>query len=203
MSVSAVDVQYLDIVGQLRGHQVLELVFTQGAGGSVFPSVRLELGDKGADGSFHDGLRWKVNEHSKKKSQQSCKLKERNCSEKQRLWSHLLRDAVWCVTAGIKNYVPPLWPSCLYTHIYIHVCSISVHWCKDQRKTLPSSPPSSRLTLSLSDFHSTGVTHHITAHIHSYRNTHTQHRKKKTPPKGKIVLMIAQTHFSVSAEQGI
>lgn len=47
---------YLYIVGKLRGHQVLEFLFAQGAGGSVFPGVCLELGDKGADGSFHDGL---------------------------------------------------------------------------------------------------------------------------------------------------
>lgn len=47
---------YLDIVGQLRGHQVVELLFAQGAGGSVLPSIVLELGDDGADGGFHDDL---------------------------------------------------------------------------------------------------------------------------------------------------
>lgn len=47
---------YLDIVGQLRGHQVVELLLTQGARGPILPSVRLELGDKGADGSLHDGV---------------------------------------------------------------------------------------------------------------------------------------------------
>lgn len=46
---------YLDKVGQLRGHQAVELLLAQGAGGSIFPSKRLELGDEGADGSFHGG----------------------------------------------------------------------------------------------------------------------------------------------------
>lgn len=44
---------YLDIVGQLRGHQLVELLLAQGAGRAVLPGVRLELGDHGADGSFH------------------------------------------------------------------------------------------------------------------------------------------------------
>lgn len=47
---------YLHIVGQLRGHQVVEFLFAQGAGGSVLPSIVLELGDDGGDGGFHDGL---------------------------------------------------------------------------------------------------------------------------------------------------
>lgn len=45
---------YLDQIGQLRGHQVVKLFFAQGAGRSVFPSERLKLGHKGADGSLHD-----------------------------------------------------------------------------------------------------------------------------------------------------
>lgn len=44
---------YLDIVGQLRGHQLVELLLAQGAGGAVLPGVRLELGNQGADGGFH------------------------------------------------------------------------------------------------------------------------------------------------------
>lgn len=47
---------YLDKVGQLRGHQVVELLLAQGAGGPILPSECLELGDEGADGGFHDGL---------------------------------------------------------------------------------------------------------------------------------------------------
>lgn len=47
---------YLDIIGELRGHQVVELLLTQGARGLILPGVRLELGDKGADGSLHDGV---------------------------------------------------------------------------------------------------------------------------------------------------
>lgn len=46
---------YLDIVWQLGDHQVLEFVFAQGAGGPILPGTRLELGDDGEDGSFHDG----------------------------------------------------------------------------------------------------------------------------------------------------
>lgn len=44
---------YLHIVGQLRGHQLVELLLAQGAGGAVLPGVRLELGDQGADGGLH------------------------------------------------------------------------------------------------------------------------------------------------------
>lgn len=45
---------YLDKVGQLGGHQAVELLLAQGAGGSIFPSECLELGDQSADGRFHD-----------------------------------------------------------------------------------------------------------------------------------------------------
>lgn len=45
---------YLDKVGQLRSHQLVELLLAQGAGGAVLASKSLELGDQSADGSFHD-----------------------------------------------------------------------------------------------------------------------------------------------------
>lgn len=51
---------YLDIVGKLRCHQIVEFLFAQGAGGSIFASICLKLGDKGADCVFHDGFCWGV-----------------------------------------------------------------------------------------------------------------------------------------------
>lgn len=48
---------YLDEVGQLRGHQAVELVFAQSAGRSILPSVHLELANEGDDGGFHDAER--------------------------------------------------------------------------------------------------------------------------------------------------
>lgn len=93
---------YLDIVGQLRGHQVLEFVFAQGAGGSIFPSVCLELVNKGADGSFHDALCGDLESKMKRETKASTKIfhtrYKTNCTEKQCLCSHLLCwDAVRCV----------------------------------------------------------------------------------------------------------
>lgn len=44
---------YLDVVGQLRGHQLVELLRAQGGGGGVVPGEPLELGDQGADGGLH------------------------------------------------------------------------------------------------------------------------------------------------------
>ena len=67
---------YLDVVGQLLSHQVVEFFFTQG-GGSILTGVHLELGDKSVDGSFHDET-WRIKKerkistnsfHTSKKSQ--------------------------------------------------------------------------------------------------------------------------------------
>lgn len=71
---------YLDIVGQLRGHQLVELLLAQGATGAVLPGVRLELGDQGADGGFHgdfEGTKIEEKEMKWKVGQQP--LEERGC----------------------------------------------------------------------------------------------------------------------------
>ena len=179
---------YLDIVGQLRGHQVVEFLFAQGAGGSVLPSIVLELGDDGADGGFHDGLCWGLKVKKTDNCEQSCEVKRGTVRKDKRPWSHLLRrDAVRCVVAATKKCVPPLWPPLWIYMPHLHPV---MHTSAENSLTCPLHPHPAGwrylclISTSLGDRHE--------------KTTKKQQKKKKKkkvpfrPTKGKIVLMVAQ-----------
>lgn len=95
---------YLDKVGQLRGHQAVELVFAQSAGGSIFPSVHLELANEGADGGFHDTETIKLNEYRKEILSKAAKSKLEIVLKAVAVVSPV---EMFCV-AGTKSCVPML-----------------------------------------------------------------------------------------------
>lgn len=98
---------YLDIVGQLGGHQVVELLLTQGARGPILPGVRLELGDKGADGSLHDGVcalrPWKqINTQTGESNQKLETASQSNWRGR----GLICCDALRCVLTGNRSCIP-------------------------------------------------------------------------------------------------
>lgn len=157
----------------------MELFFAQGAGRSVFPSERLKLGHKGADGSLHDA-------ENKTEADRTISTQALKSKIDVPTWWLISPDECCMVQTENTSQRSD-------HHTFTYIRFILTQRCTDQRKktlSLPSSPPSSHLTSS-PDF----------IPLQTWRE-----KKKKLPfcpPKDKIVLMVAETHPSLLAEQGI
>lgn len=186
---------YLDIVGQLRGHQLVELLLAQGAGRAVLPGVRLELGDQGADGGFHgdfEGTKKEEKEMKWKVGKQP--LEERGCGG--------LTCRVMLCRVSLRSE----------RTVYIYACYIFDRGGKklgSAETTQPAlvfffffSPMRTQTLDVIADWFPL-------AHASSNTPTHRRAKKKYIspaswcPPKDKIALMVAQTLSLVSARREI